>query len=200
MSLFYEPNRVEIATGENANVPALSVWNRETKHLGQVETPTRIARLMARWTTSAQPRNILDPAAGLGALLRACHEMDSDAELVGIERDVATLQQAKKLAPRGAKLVLADYLKSDVGQFEGIIANPPYVKAHRLDYGPGDWRYFEELLGTPLDRLTNSNAAKAWLACANVSSSEETQKSTLGRFDAEKIRRSGRLPHVRSSS
>ncbi|MDH7501360.1 MAG: N-6 DNA methylase [Verrucomicrobiota bacterium] len=35
------------------------------------------------------------------------------------------------------------------------MANPPYVKAHRLDYSDSDWRYFEERLGTPLDRLTN---------------------------------------------
>ena len=29
------------------------------------------------------------------------------------------------------------------------------MKAHRLDYSEKDWRYFEERLGTPLDRLTN---------------------------------------------
>ena len=68
---------------------------------------------------------------------------------------MATLQRAKATAPRGAKLVLADYLKSDGGHFDGIIANPPYVKAQRLDYSESDWCYFEERLGTPLDRLTN---------------------------------------------
>ena len=42
------------------------------------------------------------------------------------------------------------------GQFQGIIANPPYAKAHRLGYGPeGTWQAFEERFGTPLDRLTN---------------------------------------------
>ena len=65
------------------------------------------------------------------------------------------MQRAKATAPRGAKLILADYLKSNAGLFDGIIANPPYVKAHRLDYSEKDWRYFEERLGTPLDRLTN---------------------------------------------
>jgi adenine-specific DNA-methyltransferase len=65
------------------------------------------------------------------------------------------LERAKATAPQGAKLILADYLKSDAGLFDGIIANPPYVKAHRLDYSEQDWRYFEERLGTPLDRLTN---------------------------------------------
>jgi adenine-specific DNA-methyltransferase len=65
------------------------------------------------------------------------------------------MQRAKATAPRGAKLILADYLKSDAGCFDGIIANPPYIKAQRLDYTEKDWCYFEERLGTPLDRLTN---------------------------------------------
>ena len=72
-----------------------------------------------------------------------------------MERDAETLQRAKATAPRDTKLILADYLKSEAGLFDGIIANPPYVKAHRLDYSEKDWRYFEERLGTPLDRLTN---------------------------------------------
>ena len=74
---------------------------------------------------------------------------------MGVERDQETLIQAKSTAPRGTKLVLADYLLSDSGQFQGIIANPPYVKAHRLDYSESTWRAFEERFGTPLDRLTN---------------------------------------------
>ncbi len=98
---------------------------------------------------------MLDPAAGLGSLLHECHRLDHDAKFVGVERDSETLLQARSAAPRGTKLVLADYLLSDTGQFQGIIANPPYVKAHRLDYPKGTWRTFEERLGTPLDRLTN---------------------------------------------
>jgi adenine-specific DNA-methyltransferase len=88
-------------------------------------------------------------------LLAACRQLDSKVKLVGVERDVETLQRAKTTAPSGAKLILADYLKSDAGLFDGIIANPPYVKAHRLDYAEKDWLFFEERLGTPLDRLTN---------------------------------------------
>jgi len=110
---------------------------------------------MAKWVMSAKPRVVLDPAAGLGGLLAACRQFNQRVELVGAERDTETLQRAKTSAPRGTKLILADYLKSDAGLFDGIIANPPYVKAHRLGYSEEDWRYFEERLGTPLDRLTN---------------------------------------------
>ncbi len=155
MSLYYEPNAVEVATGEADLAATVESWQRETKQLGQVATPEPIATLMAKWVMSAKPCAVLDPAAGLGGLLAACRQFNSRVELVGAERDTKTLQRAKTSAPRGTKLILADYLKSDAGLFDGIIANPPYVKAHRLDYSEKDWLYFEERLGTPLDRLTN---------------------------------------------
>jgi len=155
MSLYYESNAVEVATGAADLAAAVESWQRETKQLGQVATPEPIAMLMAKWVMSAKPRTVLDPAAGLGGLLAACRQFNQRVELVGAERDTETLQRAKTSAPRGTKLILADYLKSDAGLFDGIIANPPYVKAHRLDYTEKDWCYFEERLGTPLDRLTN---------------------------------------------
>ena len=155
LSLYYEPNAVEVATGEADLVASVEAWRRETKQLGQVATPEPVAALMAKWVMSAKPRTVLDPAAGLGGLLATCRQLDERVQLVGVERDVETLRHAKAAAPRGAKLILADYLKADAGLFDGIIANPPYVKAHRLDYSEQDWRYFEERLGTPLDRLTN---------------------------------------------
>ncbi len=155
MSLYFEPNAVEFATGEADLVASVESWQRETKQLGQVATPEPIASLMAKWVMSARPRTVLDPAAGLGGLLAACRQFDQRVQLVGAERDTETLQHAKTSAPRGTKLILADYLKSDAGSFDGIIANPPYVKAHRLDYSEKDWLYFEERFGTSLDRLTN---------------------------------------------
>jgi adenine-specific DNA-methyltransferase len=155
LSLYYEPNAVEVATGEADSFASVESWHRETKQLGQVATPEPVAALMAKWVMSANPGTVLDPAAGLGGLLAACRQLDGTVQLVGVERDVGTLQRAKTTAPRGAKLILADYLKSDAGLFDGIIANPPYVKAHRLDYSEEDWCFFEERLGTPLARLTN---------------------------------------------
>ncbi len=162
LSLYYEPNAVEVATGDAdsrtsppAPLPIGCGEGGKKKQLGQVATPEPIARLMAKWVMSAKPRKVLDPAAGLGGLLAACRQFNPRVELVGVERDTETLQRAKTSAPRGTKLILADYLKSDAGLFDGIMANPPYVKAHRLDYSEKDWLYFEERLGTPLDRLTN---------------------------------------------
>lgn len=155
LSLYYEPGAVEVATGELRGDLGVQAWKRNTKSLGQVETPRPVAELMARWVMSTKPASVLDPAAGLGTLLEACRRACGKAQLVGVERDAETLRRAKAQAPRGTKLILADYLLADAGLFEGIIANPPYVKAQRLGYAEADWRYFEERLGTPLDRLTN---------------------------------------------
>ena len=155
LSLYYEPGAVEVATGELRGDADVEAWKRNTKSLGQVETPRPVAELMARWVMSTKPASVLDPAAGLGTLLDACRRECGTAQLVGVERDAETLRRAKAQAPRGTKLILADYLLADAGLFEGIIANPPYVKAQRLDYAESDWRYFEERFGTSLDRLTN---------------------------------------------
>ena len=155
MSLYFEPNAVEFATGESNSFDSAGNWERDTKQFGQVATPEPIADLMAKWVMSSKPASVLDPAAGLGGLLAACRKLQKQTVLIGVERDTGTLQRAKTSAPNGTKLILADYLKSDAGQFDGIIANPPYVKAQRLEYSERDWCYFEERFGTPLDRLTN---------------------------------------------
>jgi len=155
LTLFSEPLVVETACGETNPHSDASDWERETKSLGQVPTPQPIAQLMARWVTSLKPATVLDPAAGLGSLLHECHRLHRHARLVGVERDQSTLLQAKSAAPRGTKLILSDYLLAEAGQFQGIIANPPYVKAQRLEYSEGTWQTFEESFGTRLDRLTN---------------------------------------------
>ena len=155
LSLYLDPGRVEFAVGGVQATNGNEIWARETKLLGQVPTPPAIASLMARWVMSAKPEAVLDPAAGLGNLLHACSDLHREVRLVGVERDEDTFQQARRTAPHGTKLILADYLFADSGQFTGIIANPPYVKSQRLEYSDAEWLYFDERFGVPLDRLTN---------------------------------------------
>src|SRR4051812_8503001 len=107
MSLYHEPNAVEVATGEADLAATVESWQRETKQLGQVATPEPVARLMAKWVMSAKPSVVLDPAAGLGGLLAACRQFNQRVNLVGAERDTETLRRAKSSAPRGTKLILA---------------------------------------------------------------------------------------------
>lgn len=155
LSLYLDPGKVEYAVGCAQGASSREAWSRETKKLGQVPTPPVVAALMARWVMSARPEAVLDPAAGLGNLLHACADIRFGVKLVAVERDEDTFQQAKSTAPHGTKLVLADYLFAESGQFTGIIANPPYVKSQRLEYSEAEWRYFDERFGVQLDRLTN---------------------------------------------
>jgi adenine-specific DNA-methyltransferase len=155
LSFYRTPCAPTVATGDSDSFAAVGSWQGETKQLGQVATPERLAALLARWVLSAKPSAVLDPAVGLGGLLKACRNLDSNIPLHGVERDSETFRRARDTAPCGANLVMADYLKAEVGPFDGIIANPPYVKAHRLGYAEGDWLYLEERLGMRFDRLTN---------------------------------------------
>src|SRR2546428_8287528 len=108
LSLYHEPNVVEMATGEADSVASVGSWQRETKQLGQVSTPEPVAALMAAWVMSANPNTVLDPAAGLGGLLVACRQLNGRVQLVGVERDTGTLQRAKATAPHCTKRILAD--------------------------------------------------------------------------------------------
>jgi len=104
MSLSYESNAVEIATGEGDLVASAESLQRtsppaplpircgegsKSRQLGQFATPAPVARLMAKWVMSAKPRAVLDPAAGLGGLLAACRQFNPRIELVGAGRDTS---------------------------------------------------------------------------------------------------------------
>jgi adenine-specific DNA-methyltransferase len=157
-SYFFTDRKALVASGVANPYDLVGSWEKKEdrcKSLGQVCTPPAVARLMARWVTSLHPKTILDPAVGVGNLLYECVLMHRTAKYFGIDSDKDTLHQAANSAPKGTELICADYLKSDIGLMDGIIANPPYVKAQYLKYSETDWRFLEERFGTRLDRLTN---------------------------------------------
>jgi adenine-specific DNA-methyltransferase len=127
----------------------------KVRDLGQVATPRVIAQAMALWVMASKPDRVLDPAMGLGNLLQACRELNSTTSLEGVEIDPTIIVDAHRTAPTGTRLVCADYLKQKTTPFDGIIANPPYIKASRQGFTSADWEYLEDMLGINLDRLTN---------------------------------------------
>ena len=84
LSLYYEPNAVEVATGGADSFASADSWQRETRQMGQVATPEAVAAVMAKWVMSPKPRTVLDPAAGLGGLLAGCRQCDGHVRLVGV--------------------------------------------------------------------------------------------------------------------
>jgi len=81
------------------------------------------------------PRRILDLGTGSGALLIAAQSLWREAEAIGIDRSRAACQIAQANAARHgkARVVLRDWSQSDwangLGQFDLILANPPYVES-----------------------------------------------------------------------
>lgn len=154
LDLYYKPETVEIATG----IDQASLFHgrgQDVRNSGQVSTPDDVADAMAAWVMGCNPTKVMDPAAGFGHLLHACHRINPDCKKVGIESEQDVFQAALSVAPKGTKLVLSDYLYANTGLFEGIIANPPYVKSQRLGLSEPQWCYFDELFGTKLGRQTN---------------------------------------------
>jgi len=154
LDLYFEPGAVEIANGQGHHVQ-FDGRGADVRNSGQVSTPLEIANAMAAWVMRPNPREVLDPAAGFGHLLHACRRMSSSFKAVGIETDQAVFKSALATAPKGTKLVLCDYLRNSSGLFQGIIANPPYVKSQRMALSDAEWQYFDELFGTKLGRQTN---------------------------------------------
>lgn len=154
LDLYYSPGTIDIASG-NLHHGLYDGRGTDVTHSGQVSTPSEIADAMASWVMASNPKEVLDPAAGFGHLLHACNRINSSVRVVGIETDPDVFKTALGTAPKGAKLVLCDYLKNDPGLFGGIIANPPYVKSQRMSLAESEWQYFDELFGTKLGRQTN---------------------------------------------
>lgn len=159
---FTSPNVVTTHTVSKGGDDSFSVEPKrgrdveKVRSLGQVATPRALATVMASWVVAGRPAEILDPAAGLGNLLNACRTLAASPKLEGIEIDPVIAEQANRTTPKGTRLICGDYLKMQVRPRSGIVANPPYIKAARLDLRPSDWEHLEDLLDCPLDRLTNA--------------------------------------------
>lgn len=127
------------------------------KRYGQFFTPRSTARLMAEWVSGARPRRVLDPAVGTGVLLRAVQEQAPAAALVGYDIDPRCLEMAALHLPRAAKLVEADYLTAkEEDWYDGIIANPPYLRHHDLIYDFDIHQRFSSAHRLKISKLANA--------------------------------------------
>ena len=105
------------------------------KDYGQFFTPPPVARLMAKWVMKSNPKTLLDPAFGLGVFYDEIMKMNPDNQimLTGYEIDnhiIAYLNHNGK-GPN-LRIINNDYLESEVGLFDGIICNPPYMRFQKF--------------------------------------------------------------------
>lgn len=102
------------------------------RRFGQYFTPNSLARLMARWVNQIEPATVLDPASGNQIFARSLLELGSSARVVGFEVDPVIANAFPP--PPNAQIVYEDFLLSSwMEKYDGIIANPPYMKFQLIE-------------------------------------------------------------------
>lgn len=120
-----------------------STWEaRELlREKGQFWTPDWIAEPMAEYVLGDAGGLLFDPAVGTGAFFRAAkvvaRQKGLTVHFAGMEIDSAVLTQAQEYGLNQddiASVRIGDFvLQPPQTKFQAIVANPPYIRHHRLD-------------------------------------------------------------------
>lgn len=133
----------------------MTITERRKKY-GQVFTPSPVAALMADWVMSARPSRVLDPAFGRGALAIACLHLNPDVRIVGYEIDPIVLHEVSDQVGSKCAVVLDDFLGAPINDlFEGIIANPPYLRHRELKGHMSQRKHLSQISGCEIPKSAN---------------------------------------------
>ena len=149
-----------IARGQY-HIPSNGTRREALREKGQFWTPDWIAEAMVAYVALNAPDHIFDPAVGTGAFFRAAKnattESGASPKLLGFELDPNALNQARfnGLSSEDlARVQIEDFiLNPPRGPFKAIVANPPYIRHHRLPASIKRElrRISAETIGTTLD-------------------------------------------------
>ena len=142
-------------------LPSAGIERELRRVKGQFWTPDWIAEAMVEYVLANGSHTLFDPAVGEGAFFRAARtksrETGRQIELCGTEIDPTALHQAlgNGLTDEDiANVKITDFvLKPPDGPFKSIVANPPYIRHHRLsaDTKTQIRALGARLVGKPLD-------------------------------------------------
>jgi len=121
-------------------IPAAGPRREALRQKGQFWTPDWVAEAMAAYVLSAGSDSLFDPAVGEGAFFRAgktiAAEMGREVSLFGTEIDPDVLGRACTAGLTEhdlAHVEIRDFvLNPPDGPYRAILANPPYIRHHRL--------------------------------------------------------------------
>ncbi len=161
-SLFDQPSAQTLPAAFDRNSPeasyCASVPLEHRKRYAQFFTPQPIARLMAEWVAAIAPATVLDPACGPGIFPRVLRELSPAARITAVDVDAAALEACRHSLPhtRRDRFVGTDFLLwKDSDRFDGILANPPYLRHHDIHYPFDIFDEFSRRGGVRLSRLSN---------------------------------------------
>ncbi len=138
---------------------AAAVPAKHRQRHAQFFTPPKIARLMAEWALGGDARTLLDPAVGMGVLVRAAIARKPDLKVAAFERDPVILRAFLGTKPDLSRIevILGDFLALDLrSTFDAMLMNPPYLRHHDLSYDFDIFADFSRRYGVELSKLSNS--------------------------------------------
>lgn len=142
-------------------IPAAGEARELLRTKGQFWTPDWVAEAMVAYVLTDAVDEVFDPAVGAGAFFRAAkaiaREKNQPVILSGMDIDPAALEQGLEQGLSRSDLAgvkIGDFvLHPPSDKFSAIIANPPYIRHHRLS--PETKQQLKQLsletIGKPLD-------------------------------------------------
>jgi adenine-specific DNA-methyltransferase len=115
----------------------------ERNQAGQFATPPALAAdivaAIRDHLPAGEPVHLLEPGVGSGAFIAALLQNPPNGgveRMVGVESDPRFAAVAARLwGPKGLRVLASDFTASKpVGLFNLLLANPPYVRHHHLEY------------------------------------------------------------------
>lgn len=127
------------------------------KRFAQFFTPHAIASLMCKWILQNNPRNVLDPAVGLGIFPFELSNINPSLEITGLDLDPIILSYARGVRKlTNINLLEADFLNFELNsKYDAIIANPPYLRHHDFSYIKNIYEEIGSRNNIKLSKLTN---------------------------------------------
>ncbi len=142
-------------------LPASGPVREALRSKGQFWTPDWIAAAMVSYVIGGESTTVFDPAVGTGSFFKAAknisRETHRELALLGTEIDPDVLRLALKSGLSQEDITnvqIRDFVLSPPqGPFDAIVANPPYIRHHRLSHEvKAKLRVFSKsLIGSPLD-------------------------------------------------
>ncbi|MBD3808296.1 MAG: N-6 DNA methylase, partial [Epsilonproteobacteria bacterium] len=125
---------------------------------GQFFTPAPVARLMAKWVMRDNPETILDPAFGLGIFYDEITKIPSINQVYftgyEIDNNILAFLNHNGNNPY-LRIINGDYLEAEVGYFDSIICNPPYMRFQKFIKRHDILPKIEEKIGKKLVGYSN---------------------------------------------